>query len=48
VNFQVYFVNEIIEIVFDEEFNEEKSNKNLLEQEIYKLFVSQCKNIKEL
>ncbi|RIA83435.1 hypothetical protein C1645_880493 [Glomus cerebriforme] len=45
-------IDNIVEMVFEEEFNKGKVNKknkrNLLEQELYKLFVSQCKNIKEL
>jgi hypothetical protein len=44
-------VDNIVEMVF-EEFNIENFNndnkRNLLEQEIYKLFISQCEEIKEL
>ena len=40
--------DKIIKMVFNEEFDPINPKKNLLEQEIYKLFVSQCKNIKEL
>ena len=38
-------INEIIGIV---ELNNDNHKRNLLEQEIYKLFVSQCKVIKNL
>ena len=40
-------VGGIINMIF-EEFSAEDSHRNLLEQEIYKLFVSQCNNIKKL
>src|SRR6266496_203810 len=46
------FVNEIVDMVFkDKLLDPEKNNHEkslLLEQEIYKLFISKCKNIKEL
>ncbi|RIA92878.1 hypothetical protein C1645_735984 [Glomus cerebriforme] len=44
-------INKIIGMVFDQvdEINTaEYDRKNLLEQEIYKLFISRCKNLKEL
>jgi hypothetical protein len=44
-------IDNIINVVFKEEIlNKENYSKkrNVLEQEIYKLFISQCKNIKEL
>jgi hypothetical protein len=42
-------INGFIEMMFEEEFsNGEIYKRILLGQEIYKLFVSQCKNIKEL
>ena len=41
-------VRRIIEMVFKEEFNPIIPKQNLLEQEIYKLFVSQCKNVEFL
>src|SRR4051794_8821446 len=46
------FIFSIVEMVFGEELRRENPNndckRELLEQEIYKLFISQCKNIKEL
>jgi hypothetical protein len=45
-------IDNIINVVFKEEIinkvNNYSKKRNLLEQEIYKLFISQCKNIKEL
>ncbi|RIA83434.1 hypothetical protein C1645_786335, partial [Glomus cerebriforme] len=39
-------IGKIVEILFEEELG--NYERNILEQEIYKLFVSQCKGIKEL
>ena len=49
-NFPDYsHVENIMKITFENEFDKwEENQKNLLKQEIYKLFVSQCKNIKKL
>src|SRR4051794_29121224 len=45
-----FHTDRIIEMVLGKEYNkvQMKAKRNLLEQEIYKLFVSQCKNIREL
>ncbi|EXX56185.1 uncharacterized protein OCT59_002983 [Rhizophagus irregularis] len=47
---EVEIIDKIINMVFEEEIITENiyDKKNLLEQEIYKLFIVQCKNIKEL
>ncbi|GBB99584.1 hypothetical protein RclHR1_03570012 [Rhizophagus clarus] len=42
----LYDINQIINIVLEEFSNDHK--RDLLEQEIYKLFVSQCNNVKSL
>src|SRR2546421_260993 len=41
-------VNLIVHMAFEEDFDPEGPKEKLLEQEIYKLFVSQCKNVKDL
>ena len=43
-----YIINKIVQNMFEEKIYENTNSCNLLEQEIYKLFVSQCKDIKEL
>src|ERR1051325_5069321 len=43
-----YITNRIVQNMFEEKIYENTNSHNLLEQEIYKLFVSQCKDIKEL
>ncbi|RIA91600.1 hypothetical protein C1645_875321 [Glomus cerebriforme] len=44
---KIEITNKIIKMVLENNFNNFEK-RNLLEQEIYKLFVSQCKDIKEL
>jgi hypothetical protein len=44
---EAYVINKIINVVFKVE-NLEFDKRNLLEQEVYKLFISQCKSIKSL
>ena len=41
-------IHGIVNMVFGHNFNPENSKEKLLEQEVYKLFVSQCKNGKYL
>ncbi|PKY33745.1 hypothetical protein RhiirB3_452901 [Rhizophagus irregularis] len=45
---KVDIVDNIINVVFKKEIFNKAKKRNLLEKEIYKLFISQCKNIKEL
>ncbi|CAB5308767.1 unnamed protein product [Rhizophagus irregularis] len=45
---RVGFVGNIIYSVFKEEVLNNSKKKRFLEQEIYKLFINQCKNIREL
>ncbi|GBB85339.1 hypothetical protein RclHR1_01190015 [Rhizophagus clarus] len=41
-------ISDIRDMVFKKEIGDYSKERNLLEQEIYKLFINQCKNIKEL
>jgi hypothetical protein len=41
------YIIEIVKMVF-ESFNTRRPKQNLFEQEIYKLFISQCRNVKKL
>ncbi|GBC06700.1 hypothetical protein RclHR1_00070067 [Rhizophagus clarus] len=51
ISFCKFFESETIDKIIRKLFNDKKlkyNKRNLLEQEIYKLFVSECNNIKEL